>query len=179
MAIGMLAAAVPAGAGAAPTAPQDAYRISVMGGHYTGEHQSVAIRRIHPSRGPTFWVAERRKRITAGITGPTSETQHDWIDGRTCPQLSAVISTIEMIPPPPSLPSIVFHGRQVQIAKAGPGGKFTGRSDYEGRVADWWKEAETQLMPCWSVEPVTVDGRPLAAQLDTDEAEQRFRPLPW
>lgn len=87
---------LPAGAQAAP-AFADKYRVRVVAGFYTGLYESLALREVAYSGG-SFWMAERRKRSTAGITGPTFRIERQWIDGRQCPALANVILRIAEIP---------------------------------------------------------------------------------
>jgi hypothetical protein len=157
-----------------------AYRVSLIAGFYGVEYQNVALMRLNPRGHPSFWVAERRKRITQGTTGPTKEVQHQWVDGKACPQLAAALAEIDHIPQPSGLPPSVirFHGASVKISRW-DGHGFVSRQDYEGPVAEWWRATEIKLAPCWRSEAVRLDGQPLTASLSTDDDERRFGALHW
>jgi hypothetical protein len=175
-----LAATLLATSATAANATADAYLISVAGGFYTGIHDSIAITRFRDGGGAkNIWIAERRRRTTQGLDGPVVGLAHDWIDGRSCPGLGPIIGQIALlartkrspIPPP-------FHGVRVNVTTVGRDGSTTRLHDYEGPVALWWRAAEAELKPCWQDQPIELNGAPLPATLDSDEAERRFTPAP-
>lgn len=172
----LLAAATTAAAAATP--PPHAYRISVHGGFYTERHESIAVMRLREGAGGPFWAAERRKRLTNGAR-ETISLEHQWIDGRTCPQLGAVLAQVDAIPRPRPTKAIPpFHGTRVKVARPLKNGLYDGPSDYMGPVTDWWRAADKALSGCWRADPVVVDGAPIPASLGSAEAELRFTPLP-
>ncbi|MDP1874815.1 hypothetical protein [Phenylobacterium sp.] len=173
-AIALLALGVSSGADAAPIFT-DMYRVRVVAGHYTGLYESVALRKVASSGGP-FWMAERRKRTTAGITGPTVQIERHWIDGRQCPALAMVVESIAAIPQPKTSASIPpFHGARVYLGSNEADSGYAVRSDYEGPITAWWRQAEETLKPCWGTPIFTSDGErlPLTLELDTDEEPYR------
>ncbi|WP_374657618.1 hypothetical protein [Phenylobacterium sp.] len=155
----------------------DVYRIRVVSGHYTGLYESLALRQVWSKDGP-FWMAERRTRTTAGVTGPTYRVERAWIDGRRCPALEGVVQRVAAIPPPsPTSTLPPFHGAHVYLAAQGPDGGYSIRSDYEGPVTAWWREAGNALQPCWGHLSTTVDDDLLPLTLEQDADEAPFRAL--
>jgi hypothetical protein len=164
--------------GSAKAAPAfvDKYRIRVVAGFYTGLYESLALREVSSEAG-SFWVAERRKRTTGGITGPTIQIERQWIDGRRCPALANVIASIVAIPARTSTTPAPFHGAQVYLGTARANGDYAVRSDYEGPVTAWWRRAEDELKPCWGTPVLTVDGELLPLTLERDADEEPYKAL--
>jgi hypothetical protein len=156
----------------------DSYRVRVVAGFYTGEYESLALRQVASSAG-TFWMAERRKRTTAGITGPTIRIERQWIDGRRCPGLATVVESIAAIPPPPKPTGTIppFHGASVYLGALGAGGAYAVRWDYEGPVTAWWRQTQDALKPCWGSPIVMVDAALLPLTLERDADEEPYRAL--
>jgi len=155
----------------------DSYRVRVVAGHYSGTYESLALRQVWSETGP-FWMAERRTRTTAGITGPTTRVERVWIDGRRCPVLAEVVRTVREIPVPPTSSIIPpFHGARVNLATRKPDGAYTVRSDYEGPVTAWWRAAGKALEPCWGTTIDMVDDALLPLTLEEDADEASFRAL--
>lgn len=147
----------------------------VVAGHYTGTYESLALRQVWSKAGP-FWMAERRTRTTAGITGPTRRIERVWIDGRRCPALANVVRSVRNIAAPPTAAEIPpFHGARVNLATRRPDGTYDVRSDYEGPVTKWWRDAGEALEACWGTPIAMVDGGllPLTLEQDADEAPYR------
>jgi hypothetical protein len=145
--------------------PVDAYRISVRGGFYTGIHEAIAFTRVHDdASSKDLWVVERRSRTTLGPDGPVRTLVHDWIDGRSCPELRATILQIgPLARAKPRRTPQPFHGVSVNVKTVRRDGGVTRVQDYEGPVAPWWRD-----------QPVELNGVALPAMLDSDEAEKRF-----
>lgn len=153
----------------------DSYRVRVVAGHYTGTYESLALRQVWSKAGP-FWMAERRTRTTAGITGPTHRVERVWIDGRQCAALDDVVRAARNIPTPPIASEIPpFHGARVNLATRRPDGAYDVRSDYEGPITRWWRDAGKALEACWGTPIATVDDGllPLTLEHDADEAPYR------
>lgn len=164
-------------AGGAAAAPSfvDSYRVRVVAGHYTGTYESLALRQVWSRAGP-FWMAERRTRTTASISGPTYRIERVWIDGRRCPALVEVVRTVRDIPSPPASSEIPpYHGARVNLATRRSDGTYSVRSDYEGPVTRWWRDARKALDPCWGTAIAAVDDGllPLTLEQDADEAPYR------
>jgi hypothetical protein len=154
---------------------EDTYRVRVVAGHYTGAYESLALRQVWSKAGP-FWMAERRTRTTVGITGPTHQILRVWIDGRRCPALAEVVRGVRDIPFPPAASDIPpFHGARVNLATRRSDGTYAVRSDYEGPVTRWWRDAGQALEGCWGTSISTVDDAllPLTLEQDADEAPYR------
>jgi hypothetical protein len=167
------------GLGAADASPtfKDTYRIRVVAGHYMGLYESFALREVASSGGP-FWMAERRRRTTAGITGPTIQIERQWIDGRRCSAVAKVVGSIAAIPQPKAPGSIPpFHGAHVYLGSMRPDGGYAVRSDYEGPVTAWWRQTEETLKPCWGTPIFTADGELLPLTLEGDTDEEPYRAL--
>jgi hypothetical protein len=165
--------------GAADAAPRftDKYRIRVVAGHYTGLYESFALREVASPGGP-FWMAERRKRTTVGITGPSVQIERQWIDGRQCSALAKVVGSIAAIPQPKASGSIPpFHGAHVYLGSTRADGGYAVRSDYEGPVTAWWRQTEEALKPCWGTPIFTTDGELLPLTLERDTDEEPYRAL--
>ena len=165
--------------GAASAAPSftDAYRVRVVAGHYSGTYESLALRQVWSKAG-LFWMAERRTRTTAGITGPTHRIERVWVDGRRCPALTDVVGSAGAIPVAPTTPTIApFHGARVNLATRKPDGTYSVRSDYEGPVTAWWRAATKALEPCWGTRIAMVDDDLLPLTLEQDADEAPFRAL--
>lgn len=165
--------------GLATAAPSfvDSYRVRVVAGHYSGTYESLALRQVWSKSGP-FWMAERRTRTTAGITGPTHRIERVWIDGRRCPALADVVRSVREIPAPPTASGIPpFHGARVNLATRGADGSYSVRSDYEGPVTAWWRAAGKALEPCWGTPIAMVDDALLPLTLEQDADEAPFRAL--
>lgn len=167
-------------AGPATAAPKfsDQFRVWVIAGHYMGHYESLALRRVESKDGP-FWMAERRVRTTAGITGPTVKIERDWIDGRQCPAIQSAVDDIgriaeqtrsTLIPP--------FHGARVHLGELQAAGSYTVSSDYEGPITHWWRKATAELNACpLSKMFASVDGEPLPLTLEDDPDEEPYRAL--
>jgi len=160
---------------------EDVYRLRVSGGFYGGDYQSIALRRI-VAEGGAFWMVEQRKRLTAGVDGPTIKIERRWVDGRNCPALAPLMETITRIPQPgpswgpritiptPTIPTP--HGNTTYLGVLKPNGAYAVRSDYEGPITDWWRTTEQKLADCWGHARRMVDGveLPLTLETDADEA---------
>lgn len=162
---------------AAAASFSDVYRVRAVAGHYSGTYESLAIREV-TSRAGTFWMAERRTRTTAGITGPTKLVERVWIDGRRCPALKTVVQSISNLSTasPPQTPP-PFHGARVNLATLGPDGAYSVQSDYEGPITAWWRDAGKALAPCWGAPIAMVDDGLLPLTLETDADEAPFKAL--
>jgi hypothetical protein len=165
---------------AAAAAPKysDEFRIWVVDGFYTGRYESLALRRIQSNGGP-FWLAERRTRTTAGITGPTIQIERQWVDGRKCARLNALVEEAASIQQP-SVSGVIppFHGARVYLGKLRPGGRYEVRSDYEGPVTQWWRKASEELKACGPAPMFdSVDGERLPLTLEADADEEHYRAL--
>ena len=153
----------------------DSYRVRVVAGHYTGTYESLALRQVWSKAGP-FWMAERRTRTTAGITGPTHRIERVWIDGRRCPALAEVVRSVREIPAPSTAPSVPpSHGARVSLATRKADGTYAVQSDYEGPITGWWRTAGKALDACWGTPIARVDDGllPLTLEQDADEAPYR------
>ena len=162
------------GSAAAPSFV-DSYRVRVVAGHYTGTYESLALRQVWSKAGP-FWMAERRTRTTVGMGGPTHRIERVWIDGRRCPALAEVVRSVREIPAPQASSGIApYHGARVSLATRRPDGTYAVRSDYEGPVTRWWRDAGKSLAACWGAPIAMVDDRllPLTLEQDADEAPYR------
>lgn len=159
---------------AATPAFVDAYRVRVVAGFYQGTYESLALRSVASRAGP-FWMAERRTRITTGVSGPTKHIDRLWIDGRSCPALGKFIEAIGKIPAPDaSAPPPPFHGARTALATRKADGGYAVRSDYEGPITAWWWTSQETLKPCWSGARTTVDDGLLPLTLETDADEAPF-----
>jgi len=155
----MLIALLMLGAGElaqAKTPPLTAYVVREEGGGL-GVFVDKTITFTKIAGAPTYWIARRDER-NQRMGKP--EVVHLWIDGRTCPAVEDVLRRAAKLPSPRIAgPDEVMGSGWVSDAPyvsltalpQTPNGydQTITRKELQGPVADWWRNAETALAPCW------------------------------
>lgn len=166
------------------------YRLSVDGGGMGHEiDDTVLFVRIAPrDDSKPFWIVERRfKEVRPGLHQPVDT--HQWIDGRTCPAVAALLQEVAKLPPlvllvpdAPERSPPPFDVPRTRLA--GPavvqGDRWAGveviRSEYFGPVARWWALGQKALEGCWRDAPVDTPDGQVRAYVTTPEQVRWMKP---
>lgn len=159
------------------------YRVTLEGGGLGVEVDDVIIVSAQMnSGGEDRWIAERLRRDRSFcikkiggrcVSGETAV--HTWIDGRTCPALTAVFDDLAQVevsgfaPPARSAraevtdtPMLTVSGTPDRMRADGARLSLAG---FDGPVVDWWSRSQGPLAACWSARIPTSNGQPFEPRL--------------
>ncbi|WP_267387866.1 hypothetical protein [Sphingomonas sp. GC_Shp_3] len=162
--------------------PLERYRVTLKGGGLGVDIDETVIVSIVVHDGKRErWIAERRRRdhnwCASQVNGQCSagdKTVHDWIDGNSCPALTAALEDLARLKvggfaPPARSGSIMITDTPLLTVSGTPDG-MTGYgahmalAGFTGPVVDWWSRSERSLAQCWTPNRLTSNGRQLDAQ---------------
>lgn len=163
---------------APPVAVRTSYRVKQQGGGLGVFIDEAALFYEVDAAPKRIWVVERRRRDQKlGVVS----TRYDWIDGRSCPALEAVITDIGRLPPIAMAGSdtqakgAVFDVPSVTLIGPPAGGMSEDlvlRRDVTGPVSRWWWKSEKALENCWTPrKPYVAGAYDLRSRLSTTQDE--------
>ena len=176
MVLGALATSLAHAQDAAPFRAATIYTVKQQGGGLGIFVDQIVIFQQVSYRSEKVWVAERRRHDQR--LGKRT-FQHDWIDGRTCPQLADVLAGIGRLPPArfagPADKDGGWISDSAYVTLIGPAagsrwGTALMQRDLGGDLSKWWWEAEKSLGSCWQDRIVIVGDGSVLPKLDTDDA---------
>jgi len=158
------------------------YRITLKGGGLGVDiDQTVVVSVMMNER--QHWVAEQFRRNhnwcgekENGRCVSTDKLVHGWLDGSSCPALTAALQELSQIKisgfAPPIRSKYDWVSETPLLTVSGTPDYVTGYGTelslaaLTGPIVDWWSESEQQLNRCWS-NTLMIDGKQLESTIDT------------
>lgn len=170
---------------AAPIA-QTHYQLTIKGGGLGHiDREVILLSRIDfNGEKPAVWIAERR-RDNQQMSKTISD--HQWIDGRACPALDAVLAGIKALPvmkfsdPAGAQPTGLAFDVPMTTLRGPPSLQSDeaislSRSEFKGPVSTWAHAARSKLRPCWKDALPQIEGVDIVPRMASEaDAEMYLR----
>jgi hypothetical protein len=188
MRISQIAIVIAFAASASPSISQERpialerYRITLKGGGLGIDVDQTVVVSIMRNDERQHWVAEQVKRNRNwcgdkenGRCVSTDKFLHAWLDGSSCPALSAALQELTQIKlagfAPPARSKFDWISETPLLTVSGTPDQLTGDgtklslSALTGPTVDWWARSEHQLSRCWS-DTLIINGQQLESSID-------------